>query len=307
MDIGSFKAFCTVVETGSISKAAKKMFITQPALSVKIQGLEKYFKEKLFERTNKGIKPTEAGMLVYSQGQKIIAILDNIEKEIERSKSPAKELLVGAATTIGNYALPCTVYIFSERHADYKISLDINKTDNIIERLLNRALEMGLVEGPIPESVRKTLIQEGISSRIIAHNDLFLIVPNNESFADVESITVDELKKLPLIVREKGSGIRRTVEVALAEKGLDFSDFKIAMEVNTTNAIKSAVESGKGVSLLPKMAMRKELHYKMMKAIRIKDLNFRHNFTLLYHKMETDRPPYSTFLKFLQSKDRGFC
>lgn len=307
MDFSSLKAFCTVVETGSISKAAKKLYITQPALSVKIKGLEKFFKEQLFERTNKGIKPTEAGLLVYNQGQKILAILENIEKDLAKSRSQVKELLVGASSTIGNYALPCTVYVFSERHPDYKIKLDINKTDNIIERISNRSLEMGLVEGPIPEETRKALAQEGVRFRVVAHNELFLIAPNTEQFEAMDSVTVGELRTMPLILREQGSGIRNTIETALSEVGLTLDDFNVVLELNTTNAIKSAISSDNGVSLLPKMALRKELHYGILKAIPVKGIKLRHNFTLLYYNVETNRPPYGTFLRFLQSKDRGFC
>ncbi len=307
MEFSSLKAFCIVVETGSISKAARKLFITQPALSVKIQGLEKYYQENLLERTNKGINPTETGLLVYNQGQKILTIMENIEKEIARNRRPVKELTVGAASTIGNYALPCTVYVFSERYPDYKISLDISNSENVVERVLNRTVEMGLVEGPLAEPLRNSLSQEGVKTKVIAHNELFLIVPFNERFKDANSITVEELKTLPLVVREKGSGIRGSVESALQEKGMVLEDLNIVLELNTINSIISAVAADKGVSLLPKMALRKELNYKMVKALPVEGISFHHNFTLLYHQTENGRAPYNSFLKFLNSKDRGFC
>jgi LysR family transcriptional regulator, transcriptional activator of the cysJI operon len=307
MDFSSLKAYCTVVETGSISKAARKLFITQPALSVKIQGLEKFYQETLLDRTNKGITPTETGMLVYNQGQKILTIMENIEKEIQRNKLPVRELTVGAASTIGNYALPCTVYVFSERFPDYKISLEISNSENVAESVLNRTVEMGLVEGPLTETLRKTLSQEGIKTRVIARNELFLIVPNNEKYTEIKTITLEELRQLPLIIREKGSGIRNTVESVLSEAGITLKDLSVILELNTTNSITSAVASGKGVSLLPKMALRKELNYKIVKALTVDGISFNHDFTLLYHNAENGRPPYNAFLKFLHSKDRGFC
>jgi DNA-binding transcriptional LysR family regulator len=307
MDFGSLRAFCTVVETGSISKAARKLFITQPALSVKIQGLEKYYKESLFDRTNKGIKPTQTGLLVYNQGQKILAILENIESEINRNRNPVRELMVGAASTIGNYALPCTVYVFSERYPDCKISLEISNSQRVAESVLNRKVEMGLVEGPLAESHKKALAQEGVKTKVIAHNELFLIVPNAEKFRELKSVKLEDLQKLPLIIREKGSGIRSTVETALEEKGLTLKDLNIILELNTINSIKSAVAANKGVSLLPKMALRKELNYKTVKALPVDGISFSHDFTLLYYHTENGKPPYSAFLKFLNSKDRGFC
>ena len=307
MDFSSLKAYCTVVEAGTISKAAKKLFITQPALSVKIQGLEKYYQTSLLDRTNKGIKPTETGMLVYNQGQKILTIMENIEKEIERNRSPVRELTVGAASTIGNYALPCTVYVFSERYPDYKISLEISNSENVVESVLNRTVEMGLVEGPLTEALRKALSEEGVKTRVIARNELFLIAPNNDRFKELKSISQDELQQLPIIIREKGSGIRNTAEAALSEAGLSLKNLNIIMELNTTNSIISAVASGRGVTLLPKMSLRKELNYKIVKALPVEGISFNHDFTLLYHQAENGRPPYNAFLKFLHSKDRGFC
>ncbi len=308
MDLSSLKAFCTVVETGSISKAAKKLFITQPALSVKIQGLEKYYKEPLLERTNKGIRPTETGTLVYSQGQKALTILENIEREIERKRNPVKELVVSAASTIGNYALPCTVYVFSERYPDYKISLDISNSQGVIDKILNRTVEMGLVEGPLSETEQVSLSQEGIKTKIVARNELFLIVPYNDRFREKKTISLEEVKQLPLIVREKGSGIRKTLEVTLAQKGFSLDDLNVVMELNTINSIKSAVAANKGVTFLPKMAIRKELHYRMLKALTVEGMIFHHDFILLYtSNSETGRPPYNAFLKFIQSKDRNFC
>ncbi len=307
MDLSALKAFCTVVDSGSISKAARKLFMTQPALSVKIQRLEKYYQEPLLERTHKGIKPTESGIMLYRQGQKSLTILDNVKREIEKSRKPIKELVVGAASTIGNYALPCTVYVFSQRHPDFKISLGISNTENVIEKALSRTVELGLVEGPLSKSQQQSLAQEDIAIEVIDHNELSVIVPDHELFQDKKSVTLEELRKLPLILREKGSGIRNTIEFSLAAKGLRLQDFNVAVELNTIDAIKSSVIANKGISLLPKMALRKELRYKMLKTLTVDGIEFHHDFSLLYNNERTESTPYSAFLEFIQSQDRSFC
>lgn len=307
MDLGYLSAFCTVVEMGSISKAAKKLFVTQPALSVKIQEMERHYQEKLLERTNRGIKPTEVGLLVYQHGKKIVSLTENIHTEIQRNRNPMQELLVGASSTIGNYALPCTVYNFKERHPNYKIMMNISNSEHVIEKVLNRKVEMGVVEGPLSEQMKQTLNHEGIRMKKVARNELVLTVPNNEYWQDTKSIDLETFRKQPLIIREKGSGIRATLEASLQENELTLDDLNVVMELNTINSIISAVAADKGVSLLPKMAIRKEISYKMLKSIHVEGINLQHDITTLFHPTETSKQLYETFLAFLHSKDRGFC
>jgi DNA-binding transcriptional LysR family regulator len=292
---------------GSISKAARKLFVTQPALSVKIQEMERYYQEKLLERTNRGIKPTEVGLLVYQHGKKIVSLTENIQTEIQRNRNPIQELFVGASSTIGNYALPCTVYNFKERHPYYKIIMNISNSEHVIEKVLNRRVEMGVVEGPVSEQMKQTLNHEGIRMKKVARSELVLAVPNNEYWKETKSIDLETFRKLPLIIREPGSGIRATLEASLQANELTLADLNVVMELNTINSIISAVAADKGVSLLPKMAIRKELSYKILKSVHVEEIYLQHDITTLFHPTETSKQLYETFLTFLHSKDRGFC
>ncbi|MBS4031728.1 MAG: LysR family transcriptional regulator [Clostridiales bacterium] len=308
MEINSLYAYCVVVESGSISKAAKKLFVSQPSLSVKIQELERYYHEKLLERTNKGIKPTAAGMIVYQHAQKILSLGENIERELDRSRGQEYELAVGASSTIGNYALPCTVYNFKERYPHINIQMDITNSKNVIEKLINRRVDLGLVEGPLCNETREALNTEKIKTKRVTLKELVLIVPNNEKWQNINGMLPDnQFRTMPLIIREKGSGIRTTLEMALAIRGITLDDLNVVLELNTINAIVSAVAAGKGVSILPRMAVRKELYYKMVKEVKVENFVFKHEFTTLFHAENVEKPNHAAFLNFLYSKDRGFC
>lgn len=308
MDLNCLKAFCTVVEAGSISKASKKLFVSQPSLSLKMQDLETYYQALLLERTNKGIHPTEAGVVVYQHAQKMLSIGDCIERDLVRSRGEGQELNVGASSTIGNYALPCTVYNFKEKYPSYRINLSIANSEQVVKDVMNRRIEVGLVEGPLSETTSLALSQEGIKTKRVATNELVLVVPNNEKWKDVTSITLEkDFSTLPLILREKGSGIRNTLEMALASRGISISQLNVVLELTTTNAIVSAVASAKGVSLLPKMAVRKELCYKIFKQITVETMTFKYSINTLYHPDDTKTSIHSAFLSFLHSSERGFC
>ncbi|MGI6658820.1 MAG: LysR substrate-binding domain-containing protein [Dethiobacteraceae bacterium] len=307
MELDNLKAFCVAVESGSISKAARKLYISQPSLSVKIQELENYYDATLLHRTNRGIYPTEAGLIVYEHAQKILSLNDSIERSLEQSQQEVQQLVVGTSSTIGNFALPCTVYNFNEKYPHYKVSLIITNTEKVLDNLTTRKVDIGLIEGPITKELKQTLRQEGIKTRHVISNSLILTVPNDESWQHVDKIPLEQITELPLIIREEGSGIRTTLETVLAKNQLELADLNVVMQLNSTNAIISAVASGKGVSFLPKIALRKELHYKICKEVKVEDLMLRHNFTTLYYANDNQSLLQTAFLEFLHSSERGFC
>ncbi len=306
MDLSHLSAFCTVVEAGSISKAAKELFVTQPAISLKIQELEEHYQVQLLDRTNKGVQPTEIGLYLYGEAQKVIAQLVAIEREIELTRNPIEDLTVGASCTIGNSALPCTLLIFQKRFPGYSISIDIGNTVDIIEKMISRRVEVGLVEGPIDADWRGQLNNEDITVKKITQTRLILVAGNNGAYKDVKRITIDDLAKMPLIVREKGSGIRATFEHMITLKNLEPDGFNILYEMGTSNSIVSAVASDMGVALLPVMALRKELRHKILKSIAVENTHFKHDFHLLYRN-NSKKKSHKEFVNLLSSKDRGFC
>jgi LysR family transcriptional regulator, transcriptional activator of the cysJI operon len=306
MDISHLSTYCVVVEAGSISRAAKELYVTQPAISQKIQELEEYYQVQLLERTNRGIKPTEIGLFLYSEAQKVIALMANIQRELDAIRNPSEELSVGASSTIGNFALPCTMLAFRNHYPGYSVSIDIDNSDNLIKKMIGRRIEIGLVEGPLKPNLIKQLADEGIMIKKIAQTKLILIAKYEGKYKDLNILGIKELIDLPFITREIGSGIRASIENVFAEKGFSINDFKTLYELNTINSIVSAVTSDIGLALLPGMSLRKEIRYKIVKPIRVKELKFKHELNLLYH-INSRKQSYKAFIELINSKDRGFC
>lgn len=307
MDLNHLTTFCTVVEAGSISKAAKELYVTQPAISQKIQELEEHYKTQLLDRTNRGIQPTEIGLYVYSEAQKIQAMMANIKREIEARHNPAEELLLGASTTIGNFALPCTMFVFREKFPDYQVNTEIGNATEIIEKLISRRVEIGIVEGPIGKDWKDRLASEDIQCRAVAQTRMILATSSNSSFSELKTINPEELAEMPLLIREKGSGIRATIEQTLGQKGIKLNSFKHLYELNTTSAIISAVSSGMGATILPTMTLRKEMRHRILKPIRVNNVQFKHDFNLLYHESSM-KQSYNAFVELISDpEERGFC
>jgi len=307
MNISHLEAFCLAVKSGSITKTAKELHISQPALSLQIQDLENNLQTVLLARNNKGVTPTAMGDIVYSYSTKILKLAENMRREIDRLKEDVLEdLVVGASCTVGNYALPCSIYIFKEDFEAHDISLHISSVKDVLDQLISGSISIGVIEGSISGSLKEIIKAEGLQSKRIARDELVLIGSYDE-WKDINEIKKSELSKYEFILREKGCGIRETIEETFEKNDIDMDDLNIRMELNSTNAIISSVAAGNGISILPKMALRKDLRHRTLKALKIEDITFTHNIYLLYLPQSSKDKLSSKFIDFLSSPARGFC
>lgn len=296
MNIDYLKAFYVTVKANSISKAAKIMHLTQPGLSMQIQSLEKELQVSLLNRSNRGVELTEAGEIVFDYANTILSLQDNIERDLENLKTHKKKLLIGSCKSIGEYALPCSVYIFKHEHPDIDINLEISNTETVVDNILNKTVNIGIVQGKVNH---KDLIYEKITS-----NNMLLVT----SLPLVkDNITIDELKKLPLIFREEGSGARKDIIEKVESKSISIDDLNIIYELNSMEAIKTSVISAKGISFIPELIIKRELRDKVLTKIEVEDLEIVSDYYIIYKKNNTLNPYEQGFIDFLKSKKRGFC
>jgi DNA-binding transcriptional LysR family regulator len=302
MKLDQLVTFSTVVRAGSISKAAEALHLTQPAVSQQIRSLESEFGLRLLERSNEGVRPTEAGDILMHYARRMLVLYKGLSEEIENLKENCENLLlVGAGTAIGGYALPCSIYLFREKYPRVSIKLKVSNTQEVLSLLLDRRIQVGLVEGPVPDTPE-------LASAVLAQDELVLIAPPRVPWLQGESVTLDELRQLPLILRESGSGTRKAVTDALGSKGLDLQNLNVIMELNSLDAIKASVEAGRGVSLMSRWAIRKELRTGALRAVRVEGLSFPCCYIALWRPDRNKTPLEKRFLRFLRSpKERGFC
>ncbi|GFN24227.1 LysR family transcriptional regulator [Thermanaeromonas sp. C210] len=297
MNLSHIRAFCTVAQVKSMSEAARILHISQSSLSYQIQLLENDLEAELFTRTNKGVELTELGEIVYEYGQTLLQLVENMKRDLANWKSGHERLIVGASSTIGSYALPCTIYTFKEKYPEANIRLLVANREETIRRLLERTVDLGLIEGPVEVP--------GLVTRGVAEDELLLIVPS--SWPSSGSIGLEELRRLPLIIREEGSGTRQTIEKALGEHGLSLRDLNIVLELNSNDAIKSAIRAGHGVALLSRLTVRAELSTGALKALKVEGISFRTTFTIVYPQGKPASDLHKKFCRFILSNRRAFC
>lgn len=300
MNIQSLKSFIAIAETKSMSRAAELLFVTQPALSQQIKQLETHFSVQLLERTNRGIKLTEAGKILYEHARQIVTLYQTLEKEMEGFRaSITGSLTVGASSIVGGYAVPCSIFIFKEKYPESHITLKVGNRRQILEDLKNGTIDVAIVEGEKPDG--------NLFSSEIGNDEMVVIAPNRKPWDERNILSLDEFLKQPLIMREEGSGTRQMIEKYLSRLGIDKNQLNIVMELSSADSIKAAVEAGHGISIMPKLALKKELYNKTLVALKIENITFFQKIHIAYKHEKAQSNVAKAFIKFMHSPNRGFC
>ena len=289
----SMRVFITVADKKNFSKAAKALSLTQPAVSFQIQTLEQYYQTMLFDRVNRHVKLTAAGELLLDYA----VHMNNLQAELERNMQQLTghvkgELLIGASTTIGEYILPYVVGSFKQDYPDVNVTIQIMNTKDIGSAVKNKTFDLGIIEGPLEES-------ESITAHKFLEDELVLAMPADHPLATRTSITLEELKTLPYITREPGSGSRLIFEQALIDADFDIEDLNIVMELGSTTSIKSAIMGGLGISTISKWAIQDLVKTGKVVALNIEGLTLTRNFNIILNNEKFQSEATGKFLDFL--------
>ena len=289
----SMRVFITVADKKNFSKAAKALSLTQPAVSFQIQTLEQYYQTMLFDRVNRHVKLTAAGELLLDYA----VHMNNLQAELERNMQQLTghvkgELLVGASTTIGEYILPYVVGAFKQEYPDVNATIQIMNTNDIAENVNNKSFDLGIIEGPVE-------LTENMESIAFLEDELVLAIPSDHPFAAKESITLEELKTLPYITREPGSGSRLIFEQALIDADFDIEELHMVMELGSTTSIKSAIMGGLGISTISKWAIQDLVKTGKVAALTIEGLTLKRTFNIILNNDKFHSEATGKFLDFL--------
>ena len=296
MNLEYLKSFYVTVTNNSISKAAKQLHMTQPGLSMQLQALEKDLGVNLLIRSNKGVQITEAGKILFDYANTILSLNDNITRDLDNLKTNKKQLIIGSCKAIGEYSLPCSIYLFKQDNKDLNLSLEVENTTEVINDLLNSSVDLGITQYKSNEN--EINFEKIVSDDIILITSMPLVK---------DEITIEELKRLPLIMREEGSGTRKLITDALSDVKMNFDDLTVIFELNSNEAIKTSVISGKGAAFIPRFSVLRELRLKTVQEIKISDFNLKADYYVAHKKNGDLTPEELDFIRFIKSSKRGFC
>jgi DNA-binding transcriptional LysR family regulator len=282
------KVFRTVAEHLSFRKAAEHLFLSQPAVTLQIKALEEDLGLRLFDRAANRISLTPQGVRLLRFAKKIHALVSEAEQELAAGDGQLSgELSLGVSTTIAQYVLPRLIGAFLEEHPRVKPILQSGNTEQIVQLLLDGKVSIGLIEGPSRHrEVRTTPFMM---------DELVLIAPPNFEFSRMSR---DQLLSVNLLMREQGSGSRRVVETALEKAGIKLKAFKSVMDLDSTEAIKSAVEAGLGVGFASRWAISKELELRTLKIVDVSGLRIARSFSLVFRTGPAPQGPVGAFRSF---------
>jgi DNA-binding transcriptional LysR family regulator len=244
--------FYTVARLLSFTKAAETLHMTQPAVTFQVRQLEEYFNTRLFDRTHNRISLTEAGQRVFDYSERIFQLYNEMENSVrELTGDISGVLILGASTTIAEYLLPALLGDFKAKYPDVNLRLKVSNTDGIVSMVEHNVIDLGVVEAPVTN--------KNLAVDVCRTDRLVAIVPPGHPLAGTGTIPLDAITEYPYICREEGSGTREVVLEYLRQAGVDPSQLNIIMELGSLEALKGAVESGIGISIVSRATLVKEI------------------------------------------------
>ena len=248
------KVFYSVAKNLSFTKASQELFVSQPAVTKHVHELESMYHVRLFDRTNNKISLTEAGKVLMEHCERILTEYRKLEYDMHLLNNEyAGELRLGASTTIAQYILPPILAKFTEKYPQIRVSLIDTNSRNVENAVAGHAIDLGMVEG-----VFRT---PNLKYEAFLCDELVPVVRSSALPADVEEITIEEFCKIPLVLRERGSGT-----------------LNVRMHLGSTESIKSFLSCSDCMGIISIAALVKELGEGLFRVIDVSGLQFTRHF-----------------------------
>ncbi len=267
------RAFALVAEHGSISRAAEARHLSQPALSSQLRQLASAFGARLYTRHHRGVTLTEAGRRLLPHAQAALRALQGARGlSSALSAGTSGSVRIAASMTVAVYYLPPVLTAFRRARPDVQVQLLTRNSHDAFELLLNGAADLALVEGLTPPP------QPDLEQHAIADDEIVLAVPPDHWLADRTRLEPGDLAGMELVQRERGSGTRDLVELALAQ----VPDTRIAIEATGIEAVKEAILGGLAVGFISRIAIRREVELGMLKELTVASPALQRKITVVH-------------------------
>ncbi|AKG04914.1 LysR family transcriptional regulator [Salimicrobium jeotgali] len=265
------EVFVTVAELENFSRAAERLHMTQPAVSQYIKVLEKSMDARLFDRSNKYVRLTQAGEIVYHHAKEIIGLYTSMHALIDDLTNKASGTIsIGASYTYGEYVLPEVLKRLKEEAPEITPSVTIGNTKEICKLISDYRLDIGIVEGEVKD--------ENITVEPFETDELYVVSSPDSLTSREGNFSPEELEEETWIVREEGSGTRRISEKFFSSAGI----LPVSrLEFGSTQLIKEAVEAGLGIALLSRWTFKKEVIAGDLAIVNVEGLPVQREFSLI--------------------------
>lgn len=292
LNLHLLRLFAAVVRSGSFSKAADVLRISQPAISKGVRDFELQLGCRLLDRSPRGVKPTREGVALMRHADVLFAAERSAEEELRALRNLDNgSLRIGASTTIATYLLPDFLGAFHTAHPGIDLHLISANTRDIAQLMLQHEIEIALVEGPVDD--------DNLDTEAWLTDVMELIVgPHHPLASAKEAIDPKRLSEENLIVREPGSGSREVVMQMLAAHGIEPARM---LEIGSTEAIKELVAAGLGVSIVSRAVLRDQLALNRLKTVPIRGVHIERTLWKLKTPGRIEIPAAAAFESLITS------
>lgn len=268
------KVFSAVANRLSFTKAAAELYITQPAVSKHIQELEETYKIKLFERNGSKIALTPAGEILLKHTKNIFEIYREIDFDMSSFINERQGLLrLGASNTISQYIIPPVLARFHQKQKEIKVNLVNGNTEQIENALINKEIEIGIVEGQSKN--------QSIKYIPFLKDELVLVCNTKNPLVKQHEISLENLKLMKFVTRERGSGTLEVIEFALKQVDVKITDLQIEMQLGSTESIKSYLLNSDCFVFMSIHAVDKELKNNELIVLDVEHLSIERYFYVI--------------------------
>lgn len=302
MDFRQLETFIEVANLKSFSRAAEKLYITQPTVTNHIQNLEKELGTILINRSGKNISLTEAGDLLYKYAINIVNSCEMAKFDLAAHKGRIQgHLNIFSSSVPRKYILPQIIKDFSTNYPEVSFTLSYKDSKNVVQSILDADTDFGVVGAMYPSN--------SLDYIELMEEQLVLITPNNSRYTEsnYSHISLDSIINEKFIFREKGSGTRDLLESKLLEKEIDLNELAVFAYIEDMETIKEFVSLGLGISFISKKAIQKDVESGKYKAYYIEDLNLCRRFYFVYHNKRQLSPLNQTFKDFVLKYIENTC
>ena len=289
-EIPYLDTFSKAAELSSFTGAAKALRLTQAAVSQRIHVLEKTLGKALFQRRGGRVLLTEAGQELYEFAQQILDLHRQARQKISCQKTMLRgELRIAASSIPGEHLLPAILSVFGQKHPHIRVHASVSDSMAVMTQVEHGNVSLGLVG--------RKADNPHLEFRYLASDRMVLIVPPRHALR----ITVKQLSRYPLVLREVGSGLRHCFEKSLDRSGLSLADFRVALELGSNEAIKEAVLRGAGIAILSTYAVQKEIRAGELHTVQVSDLKCDRDMYVVQDRRRVLPLPARQFLTFLET------
>lgn len=277
MNLKQLEAFARVAEAKSFSEAAKILYLTQPTVSAHVASLEKELGLCLLMRSTKEVSLTEEGEILYDYAMQMLELEQQIRERFGSRKKEGAVLRIAASTIPSQYLLPEIMVRFRERYPGVRLRVMETDSAGAVEQILSRRADIGFAG---------TVLEEKQCIYIPFYQDELVVIIPGEGLEGPESAaeTAAWIRRMPVILREEGSGTRKEAQRLLRQMGIELSELNIVASIQNQETIKRSVRNGMGISILSRLAAEDEIRSGVLRAVPLGETGGKRNINLVFDR-----------------------